>query len=75
MWLLTNRVELTAELVALAYRYRWTVELFFRWMKCILGCRHLLSEDANGVAMQGYAALIASLLVVLWTGHKPTKRM
>ncbi len=74
MWLLTNRLELTAELVALAYRYRWTVELFFGWMKCILGCRHLLSEDANGVALQCYAALIASLLVVLWTGRKPTKR-
>ena len=36
-------------LIALAYRYRWTVELFFRWFKCILGCRHLLFEDANGV--------------------------
>jgi IS4 transposase len=74
MWLLTDRLDLAAELVALAYRYRWTVELFFRWLKCILGCRHLLCQDANGVAIQCYAALIASLLVVLWTGRKPTKR-
>jgi hypothetical protein len=74
LWLLTDRLELPAELVALAYKYRWTVELFFRWFKCILGCRHLLATDANGVAIQVYAALIASLLIVLWTGRKPTKR-
>jgi hypothetical protein len=74
LWLVTDRLELAAELVALAYRYRWTIELFFRWFKCILGCRHLLAQDANGVAIQVYVALIASLLLVLWTGRKPTKR-
>jgi hypothetical protein len=73
-WLVTDRLDLPAELVALAYRYRWTVELFFRWFKCILGCRHLLALDANGVAIQCYVALIASLLLTLWTGRKPTKR-
>lgn len=74
LWLVTDRLDLPADLVALAYRYRWTVELFFRWFKCVLGCRHWLAEDANGVAIQVYVALIASLLVVLWTGRKPTKR-
>lgn len=74
LWLVTDRLDLPAELVALAYRYRWTIELFFRWFKCVLGCRHLLAEDANGVAIQVYAALIASLLIVLWTNRKPTRR-
>jgi hypothetical protein len=74
LWLITDRLDLAAELVALAYHYRWTIELFFRWFKCILGCRHLLSEKPNGVAIQCYVALIASLLIVLWTGCKPTKR-
>lgn len=74
IWLITDLLDLSAELLALAYRYRWTVELFFRWFKCILGSRHLLFHSANGVAIQCYAALIASLLVVLWTGQKPTKR-
>jgi hypothetical protein len=73
-WLLTNRLDLSADLVALGYRYRWTVELFFRWLKCILGCKQLLTTSANGVALQIYTALIASLLIVLWTGRKPTKR-
>lgn len=50
-WLLTDRLDLPAELVALGYRYRWTVELFFRWLKCVLGCKQLLTTSANGVAL------------------------
>jgi hypothetical protein len=73
-WLLTDRLDLAPELVVLGYRYRWTVELFFRWLKCVLGCKQLLTTSANGVAVQIYTALIASLLIVLWTGRKPTKR-
>jgi hypothetical protein len=73
-WLLTDKLELAPELVALGYRYRWTIELFFRWLKCVLGCKQLLTTSANGVALQIYTALIASLLIVLWTGRKPTKR-
>src|SRR6266567_2103273 len=72
--LVTNRLDLDADLVALAYRYRWAVELFFRWVKCVLGCRHLLSQTANGVRIQVYVALIASLLISLWVGRAPTKR-
>jgi hypothetical protein len=72
--LVTNRLDLDAELISLAYRYRWQIELFFRWLKCILGCRHLLSTSQNGVEIQVYMALIASLLISLWVGRKPTKR-
>jgi hypothetical protein len=74
LWLITDRLDLDADLVALAYRYRWTVELFFRWLKCILGARHLISHSRNGVTLQMYAALIVSLLIVLRTGRKATKR-
>jgi hypothetical protein len=72
--LVTNRLDLDAELLALAYRFRWQIELFFRWLKCVLGCRHLLSTRQNGVEIQVYLALIASLLIALWVGRKPTKR-
>jgi hypothetical protein len=74
MVLVTNRLDLDADLVALAYRYRWAVELFFRWIKCVLGCRHLLSQSEKGVRIQVYVALIASLLISLWVGQAPTKR-
>src|SRR6185295_18725970 len=72
--LVTDKLNWPAELVALAYRYRWSVELFFRWLKAILGCRHLLSQSADGVAMPMYAALIASVLLGQWSGSKPEKR-
>jgi len=72
--LATDRLDLEAELVALGYRFRWSVELFFRWFKCILGRRHLLAESQNGVTIQVYVAIIASLLLSLWAGKKPTKR-
>jgi IS4 transposase len=72
--LVTNRLDLDAAWIALGYKYRWTVELFFRWFKCVLGCKHLLSTCQNGVAIQVYLALIASVLITLWTGHKPNKR-
>jgi hypothetical protein len=72
--LASNLLDLDAAWIALGYKYRWTVELFFRWFKCILGCQHLLSTCQNGVTIQVYLALIASLLIVLRTGSKPTKR-
>jgi hypothetical protein len=75
VYLVTDRLDLAAELVGVGYRYRWSVELFFRWLKCILGCRHLLSHSRGGVALQVYAALIASVLVCLWTGRRPNKAL
>src|SRR5208283_1815715 len=72
--LATSRLDLDAELIGLAYRYRWTVELFFRWFKCTLGCRHLLANSSDGVKIQVYLALISSLLITLWAGRKPTVR-
>src|SRR5216683_7474798 len=72
--LATSRLDLAAELVALGYRFRWTVELFFRWLKCVLGCRHLLANSHNGVTIQVYLAILASLLISLWVGRKPTIR-
>ena len=73
VWLLTDRMDIPAESIALLYKYRWQIEIFFRWLKCTLGCRHLLAQSENGIEIQVYAALIASLLVVLWTGRKPNK--
>jgi len=75
--LVTNQSpeQLSAELVSQLYRCRWQVELFFRWIKCILGCRHWLAESPEGVAIQVYLALIAALLLQLYTGRRPTKRM
>ena len=77
LFLVTNTPpeELAAELIGLIYRYRWQVELFFRWLKCILGCRHWLAESQSGVATQVYLALIAAQLLLLLGGQRrPNKR-
>jgi IS4 transposase len=71
--LATDRMDLPADLIALIYQHRWTIELFFRWMKCTLKVRHLFSESRNGMHIQVYAALIATLLMALYTGLKPNK--
>lgn len=72
--LATDCMDLSAEVITLLYRYRWQIELFFRWFKCVLGCKHLLATSPNGVSIQVYCALIASMLITLWTGRRPTKR-
>lgn len=68
----TNRLDLPADVVALIFKHRWQVEIFFRSFKHILGCRHLISECQNGIELEVYAAIIACMLIALWTGRKPT---
>ncbi len=70
--IVTDRVDLPPDVVALLYKHRWQVEIFFRFFKHILGCRHLLSHCDNGIELETYAAIIACLLIALWTGRKPT---
>ena len=69
----TNLWDVPAEIIALLYQYRYTIELFFRFFKHLLGCRHLLSDKPDGIRIQVYCAIIACLLLSLWTGRKPTK--
>lgn len=70
----TNLLDVPAEMIAEIYRQRWTIELFFRFFKHVLGCRHLLSTSRAGIEIQTYCAIIACLLLALWTGGKPTLR-
>lgn len=67
--------EAPAQLISLMYRRRWQIEGFFKWLKCLLGCRHWLAESQRGVSIQLYLALIAAVLLQLATGQRPTKRM
>ncbi len=70
----TNLLDVPAEIIALIYSQRWTIEIFFRFFKQFLGCSHLISHSQNGIEIQCYCAIIACLLINLWTGRKPTKR-
>ncbi len=70
----TDIMDVEPEVIALIYKNRWAVETFFRFFKHILGCRHLLSHCENGIEIQTYVAIIACLLIALWTARKPTLR-
>jgi hypothetical protein len=72
--LATNLLDAPAELLAEMYRSRWQIEIFFRFFKHVLGCRHLLSESAVGIEIQTYCGIIVCLLISLWTGKRPTLR-
>jgi hypothetical protein len=73
--IVTDLLELPAELVALIYRYRYTIELFFRFFKQLLGMRHLLSQRQEGMDIQIYCAVIACMLINLQTARKPDSMM
>jgi hypothetical protein len=70
----TDLLDVPAEIIALLYQYRYTIELFFRFFKHVLGCRKLLSESRPGIEIQTYCAIIACMLISLYTGRKPTLR-
>jgi len=70
----TNLLDVPAETIAVLYEHRWTIEIFFRFFKHVLGCRHLLSHDERGIEIQTYCAIIACMLISVWTGRKPSPR-
>ena len=70
----TDRLDLPADVIALIYLHRQKVELFFRFLKAVLGCRHLLSDSIEGISVQVYCALIATLLLAEYTGLAASKR-
>jgi hypothetical protein len=70
----TDMMDVPAEEIAGIFRNRWAIEIFFRMFKHVLGCRHLLSNSPNGIEIQAYCAIIAFMLIAIWTGRKPTQR-
>jgi hypothetical protein len=72
--LATNLLDAPADVIAEMYRSRWQIEIFFRYFKHVLGCRHLLSEDPVGIEIQTYCGILVCLLISLWTGKQPTLR-
>lgn len=63
--LYTNNFEVSAEQIALLYKYRWRVELFFKWMKQHLRIKEFYGTSENAVQIQIYAALTAYCLVAI----------
>jgi IS4 transposase len=73
--LVTNRLDLPAELIAELYRLRWVIEMFFRTFKQLLGSRHLFSDDHNGVEIHASCTMVVCMLILIYTGEKPNRAM
>jgi hypothetical protein len=78
-WLLTNELEMPAEEIARAYRRRWDIEVFFRFLKQELNLSHLVSLNQNGIQVMLYMTLIVAMLLLIYKhanaiGYKTAKR-
>lgn len=60
---ITNNWEITAEEVALIYKFRWTIELSFKKLKQNFQLHFFYSETENGIKTQIWCTLIAHLLL------------
>lgn len=60
---LTNRWDLPPWIICDVYRHRWSIELFFRWIKRHVKVKHFIGRSKNAVLIQLYAALISFLLI------------
>jgi hypothetical protein len=62
---ITNNFEISALEVARLYKYRWAVELFFKWIKQHLKVKTFWGYSFNAVKTQIYIAMITYLLVAI----------
>ena len=78
-WFISNDFELSAREIADAYRRRWDIEVFFRFLKQELNTSHLVSLNKNGMEVMIYMTLIVAMLILLYKkanniGYKTAKR-
>jgi transposase len=64
--LITNILRFRAEAIALMYRRRWDIEVFFRFLKQELNFSHFISLNDNGIKVILYVTLIAAMLIMIY---------
>ncbi|HSW62059.1 MAG TPA: IS4 family transposase [Dissulfurispiraceae bacterium] len=65
LYFLTNNFELPARIIALLYKWRWKVELFFKWIKQHLRIQHFYGTSDNAVKTQVWIAICVYVLVAI----------
>ena len=68
---LTNNLEIPALTVAMLYKLRWRIELFFRWVKGHLRIKHYYGTSPNAVKTQIWIAVCTYLMIAIL--HKRLK--
>jgi hypothetical protein len=66
---LTNRFDLPALTIAEIYRNRWSVEIFFKWLKQNLSIKHFFGNSINAVKSQLWIAVCVYLIVIIARKH------
>lgn len=61
----TNNFYLSAKDIALLYKYRWQVELFFKWIKQHLQVKRFWGDSENAVRIQIHVAIITYCLIAI----------
>jgi hypothetical protein len=77
--LITNILNFRAETIALMYRHRWDIEVFFRFLKQEVNFSHFISLSDNGIQVILYMTLITAMLIMIYKqenelGFKRAKR-
>jgi hypothetical protein len=62
---LTNHLEIPALTVAMLYKLRWRIELFFRWVKGHLRIKHYYGTSPNAVKTQIWIAVCTYLMIAI----------
>ena len=68
---LTNHLEIPALTVAMLYKLRWRIELFYRWVKGHLRIKHYYGTSPNAVKTQIWIAVCTYLMIAIL--HKQLK--
>ena len=66
VYFITNNMELTPKEIAEAYRRRWDIEVFFKFLKQELNFSHFLSTSENGIKVRLYMTLITAMLIMIY---------
>lgn len=66
IFFITNDFELTPQEIAEAYRRRWDIEVFYRFIKQNMCFSHFISTNENGIQVVMYMTLIATMLIMIY---------
>ncbi len=71
---LTNNIDLKAIEIAMLYKQRWMVELFFKWVKQHLKIKSFWGTSENAVRIQIYCAIITYCMVAIAESNLKSER-
>ncbi len=66
MYFLTNILDLPADQIAMIYKKRWDIEIFFKFIKQYLNAKHFLSRSLNGIKVVFYMILTLAMMILAY---------